>query len=123
MIVVDGSTAPRVEAAPGALRSTLVQGERTTLVRFDLRPGAEIPLHDHLHEQTGYLISGDLTLMTATGECEVVPGDAWSIPGRVPHAARSAGGAVLVEVFVPVREEYLPAAAARLPRPGSQRDR
>jgi len=35
------------------------------------------------------------------------PGDSWSIPGDVPHSANVIEDSVIVEVFSPVREEYL----------------
>jgi len=39
---------------------------------------------------------------------EVAPGDSWCIPGNVEHGAEILMDSVAVEVFSPVREEYLP---------------
>jgi quercetin dioxygenase-like cupin family protein len=39
---------------------------------------------------------------------DVKPGDSWCIPGDVKHAAEAFEDSVGVEVFSPVREEYLP---------------
>jgi len=39
---------------------------------------------------------------------DVKPGDSWCIPGDVEHAAEAFEDSVGVEVFSPVREEYLP---------------
>jgi len=39
---------------------------------------------------------------------DVEPGDSWCIPGDVKHAAEAFEDSVGVEVFSPVREEYLP---------------
>jgi len=39
---------------------------------------------------------------------EVEPGDCWSIPGNVEHAAEIIEDAIAVEVFSPVRKDYLP---------------
>jgi len=41
---------------------------------------------------------------------EVLPGDSWCIPGDVLHCAECLEDAVAVEVFSPVREDYLPSA-------------
>ncbi len=107
-IVVQSAAGVAVEVAPGVTRTTLAVGSRTMLVRFELEPGADIPLHAHPHEQTGHLVSGDAELVGVDGSWPVRPGDSWSIPGDAPHGARSVGGAVIVEVFSPVRDDYLP---------------
>lgn len=39
---------------------------------------------------------------------DVEPGDSWCIQGVVEHAAEAFEDSVGVEVFSPVREEYLP---------------
>ncbi|MBU2603919.1 MAG: cupin domain-containing protein [Actinobacteria bacterium] len=108
-IVVQSAAGVAVQAAPGVTRTTLAAGSRTTLVRFELEPGADIPLHAHPHEQTGHLVSGDAELVGVDGSWSVRPGDSWSIPGDAPHGARSVGGAVIVEAFSPPRDDYLPA--------------
>jgi len=38
----------------------------------------------------------------------VAPGDSWCITGGVKHGAEIIEDAVAVEVFAPVRKEYLP---------------
>jgi quercetin dioxygenase-like cupin family protein len=40
---------------------------------------------------------------------DVLPGDSWCIPGGMEHAVEMIEDSVVVEVFSPVREEYLPA--------------
>jgi quercetin dioxygenase-like cupin family protein len=40
-------------------------------------------------------------------EFDVEPGDSWCIPGDVEHAAEAYEDSMGVEVFSPVREEYL----------------
>jgi quercetin dioxygenase-like cupin family protein len=39
---------------------------------------------------------------------EVRPGDSWMIPGNVEHRATIVADSVAVEVFSPVRDDYLP---------------
>ncbi len=107
-VVVRGGQGRAVVVASGVSRTTLAWGQRGLLVRFDLEAGAAIPMHAHPHEQTGYLVSGDLTLVGESGEWTVAPGDSWSLPGRLAHGARTTSGAVAVEVFTPLRSEYLP---------------
>ena len=73
-----------VTALPGIQRKTLVYGEKTLMVEFRLAKGASLPSHSHPYEQTGYLVSGRMTLTV---------------------------GDEAIEVFSPLREDYLPPAA------------
>jgi quercetin dioxygenase-like cupin family protein len=91
----------------GVGMSTMVSGEKTLMARFKLNKDSDIPLHHHVYEQTGLLISGRIVLTIDGEDHEVNPGDSWCIGADVPHAARAMEDAVAVEVFSPVREDYL----------------
>ena len=87
---------------------TLIYGERTLMAMFRLAKGAELPEHQHPHEQTGQLITGRIDLVIDGVVHEVRPGDSWCIPGETPHAAIAHEDSEALEVFSPVREDYLP---------------
>lgn len=93
---------------PGIEQKTLVYGQNTLMTKFRLKQGAEIPPHRHPHEQTGYLVSGRIRMRIDAVVHELEPGDAWCIPGKVEHSADALEDAVAVEVFSPVREDYIP---------------
>jgi quercetin dioxygenase-like cupin family protein len=97
-----------LDALPGIQRKTLSHGTRTLMAEFHLLAGFPLPVHEHSQEQTGYLVSGRLRLTIGAETHDVGPGDSWSIPGGVPHGAEVLEDAVAVEVFAPVREDYLP---------------
>jgi quercetin dioxygenase-like cupin family protein len=87
---------------------TLVYGDKTLLAEFRLESGAILPKHSHPHEQTGYLVSGRLDLTIGNVTYLVSPGDSWCIPANVSHHALAHENSVAVEVFSPVREDYIP---------------
>jgi quercetin dioxygenase-like cupin family protein len=95
------------EILPGIRMRTLVVGEHSMMCVFYLQQGAVIPLHQHAQEQTGYLVSGRIRLIDAHGATEVVPGSAWSFKGNAPHRAEILEDSVAIEVFTPIREDYL----------------
>ncbi|MCF8092644.1 MAG: cupin domain-containing protein [Desulfotignum sp.] len=101
----DGFTSP----IAGIEMKTLVYGEKTLLARFHLKKGSELPSHTHPHEQTGCLISGRIRLHINGRAFEAWPGDSWAIPGDVEHRAEILEDSVAIEVFSPVRKEFLPA--------------
>jgi len=92
----------------GIRHKTLAYGEKTLMVEFRLRKGAVLPVHKHPHEQTGYLVSGRLDLSIGKEAREQEPGDSWCIPGDTEHGAHALEDSVAVEVFSPIREDYLP---------------
>ncbi len=87
---------------------TLVHGEKTLLVEFRMKKGALLPRHSHPHEQTGYLVSGNIELTIGSETFNVKPGDSWCIAGNLEHNAVILEDTVAIEVFSPVRDDYLP---------------
>jgi len=96
------------EPVEGIRMKTLVHGENSLMTRFELSQGARLPVHSHPQEQTGYLISGRMILHMGDETFEVTPGDSWCISGGVEHRAQILEDSVALEVFSPVREDYLP---------------
>lgn len=92
----------------GIGRKTLVWGEHTLLAEFTLAKGAALPVHSHPQEQTGYLVKGRMILTIGEEACDLSPGDTWMVPGGVTHGASVLEDSIAVEVFSPVREDYLP---------------
>jgi quercetin dioxygenase-like cupin family protein len=93
---------------PGIELKTLVFGDDTLLSEFKLKAGNKLPSHSHVHEQTGYLVSGRIRLTIGDEVFDVEPGDSWCIKSNVAHSAEILADAVAIEVFSPVREDYLP---------------
>ncbi len=96
------------QLAPGVRVKTLTYGEKTLCVEFRLDQGSTLTRHAHPHEQTGYLVSGHIRLTVGPDTLDALPGDGWCIPGNAEHGAQILADSVAVEVFSPVREDYLP---------------
>jgi quercetin dioxygenase-like cupin family protein len=99
-------------ALNGIERKTLVHGERMLMTEFRLRKGTVLPRHAHEHEQAGYLIKGHIRLSIGKEVYEAQAGDSWSIPGGVEHGAEILEDSAAIEVFSPIREDYLIRAAS-----------
>jgi quercetin dioxygenase-like cupin family protein len=93
---------------PGIQLKTLVWGEKSSLSAFHMAKGARLPLHSHPHEQTGYLISGHMRLTVGAETLDAYPGDSWCVPGGEEHFVEVIEDTFIIEVFSPVREDYLP---------------
>src|SRR5574341_241673 len=94
------------EIAPGA-EIKVACGDKIMLSFVDVKPGTVIPMHSHPHEQGGICLEGALEF-TIGGETRIVrKGQAWLIPGGVPHSVRGLeSGAQALDIFYPPREEY-----------------
>jgi quercetin dioxygenase-like cupin family protein len=101
------------EAIKGVHLKTTVYGEKTLMTEIKLEKGAVIPPHRHLYEQTGYMLSGHMDFLVDGEHYIAKPGDSWNIAGNVEHGATALEASVVVEVFSPVREDYLPYYTAR----------
>lgn len=100
------------ELLPGIFIKTLTYGANSLLCEFRLMQGAVIPAHQHPQEQTGYLVQGSLRFFGDEGEAVVQAGWSWNFKGGVSHGAEALVDCVLIEVFSPVRPDYLPRESA-----------
>lgn len=97
-----------IEAVDGIYRKTLVWGNNALLTEFKLAGGKILPVHKHDEEQVGYLVSGHIILQIDNKKYDMLPGDSWAIPGGIEHSAEIVTDSVAIEVFSPVRSDYLP---------------
>jgi quercetin dioxygenase-like cupin family protein len=95
------------ELIPGIKMKAMVYGEKTLMSEFFLKNGSVLPTHDHIHEQTGYLVSGKIVLTIGEEIFEVEPGDSWTIPSGIAHGVEILEDSIAIEVFSPRRDEYM----------------
>lgn len=97
-----------IKVLDGIKRKTLVYGDCTLSTEFILEKGKILPIHAHPEEQTGYLVSGHIILIIDGERHEMKQGDSWAIPGNIEHGAETVEDSVAIEIFSPVREDYIP---------------
>lgn len=87
---------------------TTTAGVEVMLSVVTFEPGSVVPDHSHTHEQMGYMVSGRAEF-TVGGITRVLgSGDIWKIPGGVVHRVKALDGpALALDVFHPIREDYL----------------
>ena len=95
------------QPAPGVTMRT-PHGKNLMLSLVEMTEGAEVPLHEHPHEQAGVVLSGKMELTIGEETRELGPGDMYIIPGGTTHRAIAVGGDLRVmDVFSPIREDYV----------------
>ena len=117
--LVDLSSVPLLEVWGQTVRARRVQGDTITLAVVELDPNAIVPEHRHAAEQLGMVIRGEMHF-TVDGETRVLgPGGTWRILSERPHNVQAGPeGAVVIDVFSPVRSDWdaLNVAPATEPR-------
>lgn len=82
-------------------------GTRMMINFVRLEPGAEVPLHNHHHEQGGTVIEGTILLTIDEETRELRPGDVYIAPPHSIHGATAGPeGCLVLDIFSPPREDY-----------------
>jgi quercetin dioxygenase-like cupin family protein len=88
-------------------------GEGAMLNLVELEPGGVVPRHSHPHEQLGLMLRGSMTLNVGGTDHRLEEMDGFALPGEVEHEGIAGPeGALVLDVFAPVREDYRQAAGA-----------
>jgi unsaturated pyranuronate lyase len=85
----------------------IVTGDREMLAQTYLKRGALVPLHSHPSEQMTYVLQGALRFLVEGEEVIVREGEVIHIPSGVPHQAEALEDTFELDVFSPVREDWL----------------
>ena len=73
-----------------------------------LEPNAVVEEHSHPHEQVGMMLEGRAIFYIGDEQRTLQPGDMYRIPGHVKHRVVAlADGARALDIFYPIREDYL----------------
>lgn len=111
MTLLKLSELPPLEIAPGIV-GRVITATNMTVVHVSLVEGADVPEHSHVHEQVINVIEGKLEL-TVEGKTHIlVPGTAMVLPSNVPHSGKALTDVKVIDVFQPVREDFIGAAFA-----------
>uniref|UniRef100_UPI003217D0AE cupin domain-containing protein n=1 Tax=uncultured Draconibacterium sp. TaxID=1573823 RepID=UPI003217D0AE len=92
----------------GVTMRPLAFEDKTILCEFRLEKRSDLPAHEHPYEQTGYLISGKMNFRIGDKWHMAESGDSWSIPENVEHEVKVLDNSVVLELFAPIRPDYLP---------------
>jgi quercetin dioxygenase-like cupin family protein len=95
------------KAGEGIRRQVLGHGTDLMIVRVEFDGGAAGTMHQHPHRQGTYIVSGRFRATVGGEEAELGAGDCFYAPKDVPHVVTAVEGGVLIDVFTPVREDFL----------------
>ena len=96
-----------LEKVTEMMSQKIIAGEREMLAQIYLKRGALIPMHAHESEQMTYILQGALRFVVAGEEVIVREGEVLHIPANVSHQAEALEDTFELDVFSPIRAEWL----------------
>lgn len=106
-MIVHNKDAKTVNCEPGVTRKVLSHSEELLMAEVSFEKGARGNMHKHPHRQITYVAKGKFEF-TIDGEISVVEqGDSVFIPGDTMHGVLALEEGILVDIFTPVREDFL----------------
>ncbi len=102
-----GSETPIELVGDGIRRQIFGYNESIMMVRVQFEVGAVGDVHSHPHSQASYVESGEFDVFIDGVEKRLGPGDSFYIHPYLDHGAVCRKAGVLLDVFSPVREDFL----------------
>jgi quercetin dioxygenase-like cupin family protein len=96
-----------VEQMNPLMTRQVVHSDQMTIARLNLKKGAVVPRHNHVNEQVANVESGRLRFVFDDSETLAEAGDSVQIPSDVPHMVEVLEDSIVVDIFSPVREDWL----------------
>jgi len=85
----------------------VVSGDKAMVAQVFLKKGAVVPEHHHESEQITYILDGALKFELEGKEVTVRKGEVLRIPSHVPHRAVALEDTLDLDIFSPIRTDWL----------------
>jgi len=95
------------EVLSPSIARKIVAGEKAMVAQVFLAKGAVVPEHHHESEQITYILEGALKFEIEGKEIVVGKGQVLLIPSNVPHRAVALEDTLDLDIFSPIRTDWL----------------
>lgn len=102
-----GDRTPKQNVGKGLTRQLFGYDDAILMARVEFDVGAVGEVHSHFHSQVSYVESGEFDVYIDGDETRLGPGDSFYIQPNLDHGAICRKAGVLLDVFSPVREDFL----------------
>jgi quercetin dioxygenase-like cupin family protein len=85
----------------------IISGEKAMVAQVFLKKGAVVPQHFHESEQITYILEGALEFELEGKTVVVNAGQVLRIPSNVPHRAVALEDTLDLDIFSPIRHDWL----------------
>jgi quercetin dioxygenase-like cupin family protein len=102
-----GDELPLEDVALGVKRQVMGFNNQIMMVRVYFEKGSEGYVHSHFHSQVAYVEHGVFDVMVGGVTKRLKAGDCFFMAPNVEHGAVCIEQGVLIDVFSPMREDFL----------------
>src|SRR5216683_6300262 len=96
-----------LETMSDVISRKVISGEKAMVAQVFLKKDAVVPEHHHESEQITYILEGALKFELEGQEVIVRKGEVLHIPSNVPHRAVALEDTLDLDVFSPIRMDWL----------------
>ena len=96
-----------LELMSDVISRKIVTGEKAMVAQVFLKKDAVAPEHWHESEQITYILEGALKFELEGTEVIVRKGETLTIPSNVPHRAVALEDTIDLDIFSPIRKDWL----------------
>ena len=104
---LSGKDLPTEAVADGVTRQIMGFNDQIMMVKVYFETGGEGYVHNHFHSQVTYIESGEFEVKVGDEKRTLVAGDCFFMEPNIEHGAVCKKAGVLIDVFSPVREDFL----------------
>ena len=98
----------REDLGGGVTRKILKYGGKLMMVEVTMKKGGVGSVHVHPHEQISYIAAGSFEFTVGEEKHVVKAGDSLYVAPNVEHGTLSLEeGSIVVDIFTPIREDFL----------------
>ena len=98
---------PVIDLGGGVKRSIQAYNDDMMAVEVIFEKGAVGAEHTHPHTQCSYVLSGRFSYSVEGEAVELNPGDSIVVPSGLPHGTVCLEAGVLLDIFTPMRTDFL----------------
>lgn len=106
-LITRSSEIPYTQLDNKVKRRVLAHSAQLMLVEVVMETGGVGTVHSHPHSQNTYVLSGRFRFTMDGQELEVAAGDTLAFLPSVPHGTLCLEAGTLLDVFSPMREDFL----------------
>ena len=96
-----------LETMSDLISRRIVSGEKAMMAHVYIKKDGVVPLHHHESEQVTFILEGALRFELDGREITVRKGEVLVIPSNMPHRAVALEDTVDLDVFSPIRHDWL----------------
>lgn len=96
-----------LEVMSDVISRKIITGEKAMIAQVFIKKGGVVPEHQHESEQVTYILEGALKFELEGREVVVRTGEVLRIPSFVPHRAVALEDTFDLDVFSPIRHDWL----------------